>query len=135
MGTIGKKRETRAVPLGTSSPLGEQGKRFTPTIDIASYELHVDRYLRGSGETTVTLQHPVNLNADGVDVAAPAVGETGVFFLSPAKEWGLGGYASYFGRYGRLIERGGAVTYAGVEAQQPAFARDTSRAQFLAAVR
>lgn len=134
IGTVGKQLETHAVPLGQSAPLGEQGRVSTATIDIASYELRVDQYLAGSGERTISLQHAVNLNADGVDAGAPVPGEKGIFFLSPAKEWGLGGYASYFGRYGRLIERDGRVVYAGADAQTPAFAKDTTLAQ-LAAIR
>lgn len=91
--------------FGTSSPLGAERRTYDVSLDIATYELRVDRCVAGTCPASIQFKEGVNWENP------PLVpGLQALFFLEPSgAEWGAAGYASHFGREGVLVSRDGTV--------------------------
>ncbi len=94
------------VSVGQSSPLGEKQTVHDVTLDIATYEVRVDRCVAGAP------CQPVVKFKEAVDHENPELvnGTRMLLFASPAiAKWGAPGLASYYGREGVLVARGDAA--------------------------
>ena len=96
---------------------------------MSTYELRVENYLVGTGPQTVLFQEALN-QEDGL----VPVGASGLFFLTPAPEWGPDGYASFFGRGGVLSGENGTMVFLRPQSEEVRFLKGRSMASVVAQI-
>lgn len=105
MGHVVGQPTIETVTFGQSSPLGENQTVHDLTLDIATYEVRVERCVAGSCPQVVQFK-------DAVDHENPPLveGTDALFFVTPSiSSWGTPGFASHYGRQGLLVSQNGTV--------------------------
>jgi len=105
LATVAGQPTIEKAHFGTSSPMGAEQQSHEITLDIATYELRLDRCVVGKCPGLIQFKEAVN-----AENASLTQGLQALFFLEPSgTEWGAAGYASHFGREGVLVSREGKI--------------------------
>lgn len=105
MGHVVGQPTIETVTFGQSSSLGEKQAVHDLTLNIATYDVRLDRCMAGACSQMMRFK-------EAVDHENPPLveGSEVLFFVEPSiTAWGAPGVASHFGRQGLLVSQGGGV--------------------------